>query len=836
MIEAENAITYRGIEYVIRQANETTAGRKSIKKVEAVERFFVTMIDSPQPRIHNGSMTFHNALTFVFENTPYSFNIVDPFTAERFENFGRENALSLFQTIIERYGAEYTVASNTVTLRKQRGARTDFQWRYGVNVKTLDKQIESHSIATAIEGYGGEPDNDGNYPIHETYISPHADLYPKLRWADPVVNENLSTVAGMRGRLQRVLIDEPQISVTIDFEDLRAAGYPADVPNEGDWGYIIYEPMDDFKAEARIVEIVEEMDANDRVIKCNVTLSNVRRKLTDIITRFSRTSKQVDKLFAGQAKLPYNVLDDAVKLATQALQSAQTELNFENGIIAVDKTNANNLVLFNSAGFGISDDGGVTFKTAMTGHGIVADVITAGQLNANNISVYGGSRDNYTNIFGNMIESFGIHDRTWFGETVTERVRLRLQWGYFIAESMDEDQRLYYSNKGISTYLGGSDAGEDGGTESQYAGSGVIEFFSHRYDPEVRGVTMSSNRGILALKTYTRDIILDGDRSVKFWSKRGDITFRPNEENRPGNNEFQMYIKNNESGSETDGVLAFGSWSTDSPYASGLRFKKSQSGEPTVWVTNGDGDVGTGTLSAKRLHTFDWYEGHIRAKTNHVYALVEEEFRVTNFNGVTDATPFYRDIAARDVRANSMRVNGGNHLYLAPASGAAVRVTSAAFGNDGSPNYRPLAASDLIANSIVSNTIDDFYIGVANGAEAKVTTRSLGGNPVYRPIRAAEFLEASSITYKQNIEPLDYEVLPLVRGIEVKQYNLNSDVDAGIYHNKQVGLIAELTPEVATQDGKAVNLYKLTSYNTKAIQELADKIEQLTEVMENGTG
>lgn len=383
MIEMEATVKHQGIEYIIRQENERNAGQRSIKKVEAVERFFVDMIDSPQPRIHNGSITFFDVLTFVFENTGYSFNIVDQFTAERFENFGRENALSLFQTVLERYGAEYELTGKVVTLRRSRGARTDFAWRYGVNVKVIDKQIDSHDLATAIEGYGGEPDDKGNYPIHETYTSPHADKYPefpKLKWADPVVNENLSTVTGMRNRLRRVLKDEPQISVTIDFEDLRAAGYEENVPNEGDWGYIIYEPMNDFKAEARIMNIKEEFDNNDKVIKSEVTLSNIRRKLTDAMTQLSRTSKTVERIVTGQQKIPFIAMDNAIINATRALQSAQTELSFENGITAVDKTNSNNLVLLNSAGLGISSDGGASFTTAITGNGVVADAITTGTL------------------------------------------------------------------------------------------------------------------------------------------------------------------------------------------------------------------------------------------------------------------------------------------------------------------------------------------------------------------------------------------------------------------------------------------------------------------------
>ncbi len=68
-----------------------------------------------------------------------------------------------------------------------------------------------------------------------------------------------------------------------------------------------------------------------------------------------------------------------------------TELEFENGILAIDKSNPNNIVLLNSAGIGISKDGGNTFNTAMTGMGMVADVITSGSLRTNNASIIGDS-------------------------------------------------------------------------------------------------------------------------------------------------------------------------------------------------------------------------------------------------------------------------------------------------------------------------------------------------------------------------------------------------------------------------------------------------------------
>ncbi|MFA6728073.1 MAG: hypothetical protein WCS17_07660, partial [Prevotella sp.] len=56
------------------------------------------------------------------------------------------------------------------------------------------------------------------------------------------------------------------------------------------------------------------------------------------------------------------------------LLAARTELSFtDQGIIAVDKSDSNKIVILNSAGVGVSTDGGQTFKSAITADGVVAD-------------------------------------------------------------------------------------------------------------------------------------------------------------------------------------------------------------------------------------------------------------------------------------------------------------------------------------------------------------------------------------------------------------------------------------------------------------------------------
>ncbi|WP_141431895.1 phage tail protein [Bacillus sp. 03113] len=394
MVDTESTVEFDGEEYVIKTVSEKNVGLRSIKEVGAVHKFFCDMIDDYQYDTYTGSMTFNAALNFVFGGTGYTFNIIDSFTAETFDNFGDDNRLALFQTILERYGAEFYVNGTQVNLKREIGVDTDFQYRYAHNVKTLDKKIDSTNLATYVRGYGKD--------IETEYTSPNAAVLG-IRHAPAVRDDRYTTVEGLLARLQNDLKDEPDLSITIDFAELRTAGYLYEQPNEGDYGFIIYEPMS-LDIEARIVEISEEFNADLLPIKTAVTLSNFREGITDVLTRFAQTSKQVNRLFNGQKVLPYNVLDEAVRIATEALQSAQTELEFNNGIIARDKTNPNLLVLFNSAGLGISTDGGQTFTEAITYLGVNTSLLTAGQINANNISVLGGTVDAYT-----LIDAEGLY-------------------------------------------------------------------------------------------------------------------------------------------------------------------------------------------------------------------------------------------------------------------------------------------------------------------------------------------------------------------------------------------------------------------------------------------
>jgi hypothetical protein len=399
LVEEESIIDFDGEEYVIKKMQERNIGNTYIKRIDAIHKFYVDLINKQQPKVSNGSKTFHDYMTMVFEYTGYTFSVIDTFYAQSFENLGNDNRLSLLQKGLERYKAEMEIAGNDVRFKKLVGNDTDFQFRYAHNIKTIERNVDTTNLATVINGSGAEG-------ITAYYRSPNADIFGEID-APPVEDERFSTEDSLLTEMKARLQDTPEFSITIDFVDLRAAGYPWTVPNEGDRVYVIYEPMHDLLIETRILEIDEVYDANGNIIKTNVTLANYKKTFAG--TMFDNVQKQLRNIVNEDGVVKYSVLDEAVRVATEALESAQTELEFENGIIARSKTNPNHLVLFNSAGIGVSTDGGNTFKTAMTGDGIVADVITGGSLVGIRVLTDDGA--------GNKIILENGEIRTYLGDT-----------------------------------------------------------------------------------------------------------------------------------------------------------------------------------------------------------------------------------------------------------------------------------------------------------------------------------------------------------------------------------------------------------------------------------
>lgn len=107
-------------------------------------------------------------------------------------------------------------------------------------------------------------------------------------------------------------------------------------------------------------------------------------------------------------RFPATGLDGAVQIANNALQVDSYFFWDSTGFHAIDPNNQQRRVRITSGGIGVSMDGGASYTTAMTGAGIVANVITSGLLRLG-YDVVGGTLPSLEiyDANNNLIGSFG---------------------------------------------------------------------------------------------------------------------------------------------------------------------------------------------------------------------------------------------------------------------------------------------------------------------------------------------------------------------------------------------------------------------------------------------
>lgn len=914
MVEEEAILTFDGEEYVIKKVSQRSVGKKYNKQITAIHKFFTDMIDSRQRNIHNGSLTFVNALKFIFDGTAYSYVVRDEFNAETFENFGGDNRLALLQTILERYQAEMEIVGPQVEFKRKVGNDTDFPFRYGHNIKTFSRDVDTSNLSTYIKGYGKKKEEtdvlsgtkipyeskSGTYFTHEgtnflgtakvgatfkfsftgtgfnfdtavhflggmweftidnsqtvsislykdvdleektfeivrglehkkhnvtvkftgtdpknpytkesdkdaltpqvylkngnciglyrelvgdesyqavaEYTSPNAEIYGH-RDAGDVVDERFTKKDSLLAEIKSRLQDTPEVSIAIDFVDLRAAGYPYTVPNEGDRVFTIYEPIEGLTLENRILEIDEEFRPSDVLpyyvpIRTKVTLANHKKSFSG--TMMGTVQKALKSIVDSNGKVKSSVLDDAVLATTKALQSAQTEVEFTNGFLLRSKLDPNDLVIINSSGIGLSEDGGNSFGQAMTAGGFVADYITTGTLRAiiiEGVEIYGSlfeSREdenggeNFIRITNNEFRSHGRYTRIWAEEEETALVNLGIRRGQMWISNEDTGYNLYITEKGLSTTMAGAIPGFSAGT---------LEFHSQRFNETSRGVTLHSTFGAVALVSDESRIITRSALTNNIESELAGVYVRPMIDVVPGINEFRFDVKVVNNGAETDGVLAYGNHTGAATLGSGIRYSKS--GYPTVYATNLNGDYGTGNFAANA------FVGGLEAPSDNAYAMVNDSLRVTSKSGYNNGNPSYRDIQARDIQSNSIRVH--------------------------------------------TDAARDFYIGVSSN-ELRVTNNLFynGGDVGYKPVRASEFINASSIEYKTDVSVWDGDARSaLLHETVVQQYKLIDDAgtERDLYRR---GLIIEKETPAEFIYGKGTNLNEIVMFIIRAFQQEAE--------------
>lgn len=492
-------IEFKGENYVIILLSKKTYGDNYYLEVNCIHEFYDKMRNTYQYETFTGSRTFYDILTFIFRNTGYQFNIVGTFPAEAFENFGDDFSLELFSKVLERYQAEFEVSGKIVTLKSKIGNLSNYQFRYQFNLSELEQEIDALDFSTYGEGFG----KDG---LHVVYRSPLAYLYGDLPMA-AYRNENYTIEVNLYNKVKQMVDDSLKMAITFPFVDMSKKGYPHSVPIVGD-EVLLFEERLNLSLSTRIVELSEIYDENESVVNRDVTLSNFTN-LEQQQSRINKANKALSEALEGRKPLPF----DAIRNATldyylSAIDSAQTEILFENGLTMIDKDAPNNIMRLTSKGLYLSTNAGNTARLAMTAEGLVADVINTGTLRGiliEGVEVRGSTiisnndeTGDSTEITGGKVEATGSFTRDFEnGKTATyvstfDSYNGAVRIGITSKKGSDGIERvltggraLIYTDKTVSSQRAIHSASED------KKGARFIDFFSNEtLTSDVQGLGM----------------------------------------------------------------------------------------------------------------------------------------------------------------------------------------------------------------------------------------------------------------------------------------------------------------------------------------------------------
>lgn len=364
-------LSFLNEDYVV--VTYTKNDKENTVAFSAVQAFFYKMSKTSFYETWNGSHPFASYLDALFAGTGYTYDNTASVAAFEKQDWGMSDRLSLFNDIIDQASVEFSVEGTLIHVVPAMGSDLSTIVRKKFNLDTAEIQTDNTSFATYGRGYGAysNPDDTTSQRLEVEYKSPLYDYYyPKFGAIEavPVADERYTIADNLLAAVKEKVDKSWNISLTLNLVDLQSVGYKYAMANPGDYITVIDENLN-FSDKVRIIKVTSDYDIRGTRTKTEVECGSLS------FAEQQKTSQStLSNVVAGKIPVPNEWLTSQVQLATNNLLAARTELRFtDQGIIAVDKSDSNKVVILNSAGLGVSTDGGQTFKSAVTADGVVAD-------------------------------------------------------------------------------------------------------------------------------------------------------------------------------------------------------------------------------------------------------------------------------------------------------------------------------------------------------------------------------------------------------------------------------------------------------------------------------
>ncbi len=386
-------------EYKVVYLKKQGEGQTLTAEIKAVPKFYDDFDSGRVYEEYNQYFTANACFATIFNGSGYVYQLNGSYNSLQWEGFGGGSTrLEMFKDALNRYGAEFKVLGKVVTIEPQIGVDLNVMYRHRLNASNIVQEVDASGFWTYAKGYGDFTEEDGwqGAKLIREYTSPLASI-PGIgvRHAPPLKDGRIKLSATMDSGLKTIVNESLKISVTADIHDLTKQKYPIAQSGLGDRVFLIDERIG-LDAEVRVVNRSVLRDWRGNILDVQLTFGN-----QDITKRYQsnldHAAKTINDLIEGREKLPINAMAAEVANVTSMILGVTSELDITpQGLIAKDKDNPNYVVVLNSAGLGVSTDGGMTFRNAITGRGIVAERILAGEIKGSTLRTDDGS--NYVHI------------------------------------------------------------------------------------------------------------------------------------------------------------------------------------------------------------------------------------------------------------------------------------------------------------------------------------------------------------------------------------------------------------------------------------------------------
>lgn len=503
-----NVVDHDNVEHKITYCKKQGVGDKLTVDIRARPLFYDVLDNDRIYERYDEHMTPQVAFTRIFANTGFTFVLVDSFIAVEWEGFGDgETKLESFKRALNRYKAEFRIVGNTVYLEKMIGRDTNIMYRHKLNASNIIKEVDANQMWTYARGYGDYGDGDGgedweDAKLQREYTSPLASIIGK-RHAPPIKDGRVKIASEMDKSLKELVDESLKVSVSANIHDLRKQNYPIGQSELGDRVFLI-DGRIGLNEEIRVVHQSITRNWKGKIIDINITFGEVgiaKRYQSNINTAV----KNINDVFEGKKRISMSFLDERIQEISNIINGNVDSVfrYMPNGIVGWNGDNPNYMTRYVGDAIGFSTDGGKTYRTAMSAElGIVADYIYTGTLKSimiDSVEIHGSyiegstivskkSDDDYIKLEGSVLDSHGLHDMTWIGQTGKDRVTIGFRNGQLRARNHTKEWSLFFNDYGISTFADGDGTGYPGGNAS-----GAIEFHSYRYSGgQFRGMTLMS--------------------------------------------------------------------------------------------------------------------------------------------------------------------------------------------------------------------------------------------------------------------------------------------------------------------------------------------------------